>query len=162
MAYEIDININGAELEGNDYTPSQDGTIGKQSDANKGYKALGKYIVGQTIQPIIQNTRSYVSQNIGMLTGSKELQERVNFAFQTIDAGLSLYNAGQAGVVLASSLGMSAGAGFGIGVGFALLNMGINIAFNQAQIDTSKRLEDAQIQQINRRGGLAFNKSRSN
>lgn len=161
MAYEIDININGGEFS-ND-TLQVDDTAGQkdqQTDAGKGMKALGNYIKGQAIQPIINNVKTQISQNIGLITGSQELQERVNFGLQLVETGQSLWNSAQGGIVVGSALGLSTGAGAGLGVAFGLFNLGLQIAFRQSQLNLREGLENRQIAHTQSRMGAGFNKSR--
>lgn len=164
MAYEIDININGGDFENDvfqtnelDNIPAKD----KQNDAQKGMKALSAFVVGQTITPFINGVKTQISQNVGLITGSQELQERVNFGMQMLETGTNLFSAGAGGVALASSIGMSAGAGGFLGVALAVVNMGIQIGFRQQQINIRSDLEDRQIQHTRSRMGASFNKSRT-
>ena len=163
MAYEIDININGGDFQNDILQPDEPQTGGKdvQSDANKGAKALSAFIVGQTITPFINGVKTQLSQNVGLITGSQELQDRINFGMQMIETGSSLFSAGAGGVALASTLGMSTGAGGLLGVAFAVVNMGIQIGFRQQQIDLRSELEDRQIQHARSRMGAGYNKSRT-
>lgn len=163
MAYEIDININGGDFQ-NDILQADEPQAGSkdvQSDANKGAKALSAFIVGQTITPFINGVKTQLSQNVGLITGSQELQDRINFGMQMIETGSSLVTAGAGGVALASSLGMSAGVGGVIGVAFAVVNMGMQIGFRQQQIDLRSDLEDRQIQHTKSRMGAGYNRSRT-
>lgn len=160
MAYEIDININGS-IEDLEATGTDKKKKDKQEDAGKGAKALANYIKGQAIQPIINNVKTQISQNIGLITGSQELQERVNFGLQVVETGQSLYNSAQGGIVLASAMKLSAGAGAVIGVAFGLFQIGIQAAFRQAQLNIRQNLEDRQIAHTRSRMGAGFNKSRT-
>lgn len=163
MAYEIDININGGDFQNDILQPDEPQAGGKdvQSDANKGAKALSAFIVGQTITPFINGVKTQLSQNVGLVTGSQELQDRINFGMQMIETGSSLVTAGAGGAALASSLGMSAGIGGAIGVAFAVVSMGIQIGFRQQQINLRSDLEDRQIEHTRSRMGVGFNKSRT-
>lgn len=162
MAYEIDININGAEFQNDTLQVDETGASkDKQNDAGKGFKAIKNYIKGQAITPIISNVKTSLSQNIGLITGSQELQERVNFGLQLVETGQSLYNSAQGGMVFASALGLSAGAGAGIGVAFGLFQIGLQTAFRQAQLNIRQNIEDKQISHTRSRMGAGFNKSRT-
>ena len=163
MAYEIDININGGDFQNDILQPDEPQAGGKevQSDAQKGAKALTKFVVGQTITPFINGVKTQLSQNVGLVTGSQELQDRVNFGMQLLETGSSLWTSAQGGIALASSLGMSAGAGGALGVALAVVNMGIQIGFRQQQINIRSDLEDRQIQHTRSRMGASFNKSRT-
>lgn len=161
MAYEIDININGdmSELETQDTLPSSS-QKDETSKASKGVKQLSKYIASQTITPIISNVKSMVSQNIGIVTGNKELQQRVNFGLQLVETSTSLYSTAQAGAVITASMGLGAGLGLGIGALVGIANIGLQVYFNQQQINLQERMDNYQIEQIRQRQGMIFNRSR--
>lgn len=146
-------NIEGLSQSGN----TQNGTT-QSSGTNM--KALGKYISSQTIDVFLNNAKSVISQNIGIITGKTELQQRVNFAMSTIQQGVNTYKNAQAGAVMFSSMGMSGGAGFAIGAALSVISYGINMSFRQAQLDLKEGLENRQIQQTRTRAGAGFNKSR--
>lgn len=165
MAYEIDINING-DL---DALPAAAGDTAadaknkgdKDSDASKGAKALANYIKGQAINPIINAVKTQISQNVGLITGSQELQERVNFGMQLVETGQSLWTNAQGGMVLANTLGLSSGVGAAIGVAFGVMNLGMQIAFRQEQLNLREGLEEIQIVNTKSRMGTNVNKSRT-
>ncbi len=159
MAYEIDININGS-VDDLEATGTAKTTKDSQADASKGVKALGNYIKGQAIQPIINNVKTQISQNIGLITGSQELQERVNFGLQMIETGQSLWTSAQGGIALGQAGGGSAVAGATIGIAFSLFNIGLQVAFRQAQLNLQEGLENKQIAHTKSRMGAGFNKSR--
>lgn len=176
MADQIEINIYmkgdaSAETQGNADNTGTGGNVAGMSqtgntqsgDTNSGstdLKPLGKYIASQTIEVFLSNTKSVISQNIGLVTGKNELQQRVNFEMDLVQQGVNTFKNAQAGQVLATSLGMSGGVGFAIGAALSVISYGINLAFKQAQLNLEKSLENKQISQTRTRAGAGFNRSR--
>lgn len=158
MAYEININING-DVEAEQAGLSQ--TTGTSNENEKAQKQLGKYVASQTIQPFIQEVKSQVTQNIQLVTGSSELQNRVNLGFQAVQFGVNTYKNAQAGAIITSSMGLGSGPGVGIGLALTAISTAIQIGFNQLQIDLQNRMENYQLEQVRSRAGIAYNKSRS-
>lgn len=159
MAYEINININGDA----DESPKVKGMSSTSSASDKqeqAQKRLGKYIASQTIQPFIQEVKTAVSQDVGLITGNTELQERINLGFQTVQYGVNTYKNMKAGVIIGASVGLSSGAGAAIGLALTVVNTTMNILFNQLQISIKRNLENKQLQQTRTRAGAAFNRSR--
>ena len=161
MAYEININING-DLEEASTTQGVSQTSGTASDSGalKGQKALGKYVASQTIQPFIQEVRTQVTQNIGLVTGNTELQNRINLGLQAVQFGVNTYKNAQAGMVVAQSAGLGGGVGAVLGVTLTAITTLMQIGFNQAQINLQNRMENYQLEQVRSRAGIAFNRSR--
>lgn len=162
MAYEININING-DFEEQTTTPGVSQTNGTStSDATaKGQKALGKYVASQTITPFIQEVKTQITQNVGLVTGNTELQNRINLGFQAVQFGVNTYKNAQAGAVIAQSAGIGGGVGAAIGIALTAISTGLQIAFNQMQINLQARMENYQLEQVRSRAGIAYNKSRS-
>lgn len=159
MAYEININING-DVE--NINSSGDVAGMSKTDSNaKSMKALGKYVAAQTIEPFIQNVKTQVTQNIQIVTGNSELQQRVNFGIQAVQFGVNTYKNAQAGAVVASSVGLSAASGATLGVMLSVLSATMQIMFNQSQLNLQKRVESYQLKQLHDRQGIAYNRSRS-
>lgn len=160
MAYEINININSdveaiTESGGNVAGMSNVGSNAKSA------KALGQYVAAQTIEPFIQNVKTQISQNIQLVTGNAELQQRVNFGMEIIQFGVNTYKNAKAGMVVSSSMGMSAAGGALLGVALSVLGATMQIMFNQTQLDLQKRVESYQLKQLHDRQGIAYNRSRS-
>ena len=158
MAYEININING-EYESQTSGVSQISKV--DENVEKYQKQLSKYISAQTIQPFIQECKTQVTTNIGTLTGSSELQERVNRGFEVVQFGVNTYKNASAGASIAVGLGMRAGAGFGIGLALSAIEIGINSLFETINYNIKRQQEDYNLQQSRTRMGVAYNRSRS-
>lgn len=160
MAYEINININNI---GGEEVEEQSGVSSKatNTEQQKAVKAMGKYVASQTIQPFIQTVKSQVTQNIQVVTGRTELQQRVNLGLEMLQFGLNTASTIQGGVTAGLALGIGAGAGAGIGIALAVINTGIEIAGNAIQLNIQERMENYQLQQTRERAGVMFNRSRS-
>lgn len=163
MAYEINININGdaeeSQMKGMSATASS--VTGKDDEIAKNQKRLTKYISSQTIQPFINQVKNAVSQDVGLITGNTELQERINFGFEVVQYGVNTFKNVQSGAILGSTVGIGGGAGAVIAVALTAMNTYMNILSNQLQIDIRKNLENYQLRQTRERAGAAFNRSRS-
>lgn len=165
MAYEININILGDE-EIEQMNRGASGGAGKSSGkAEKASgatddKALVKFVASQSIKPFIQEVKTMVSQNVGLVTGNQELQNRINMGFQAVQLGTNAYSNAQAGIAIASKMGMSSLAGAGIGLAMTAISTAMGWMFNQIQIDTQARMENLQLQQVRSRAGIAYNRSR--
>ena len=158
MAYEININING------DVEAEQTGiskSTGTSNENDKAQKKLGKYIASQTIQPFIQEVKTQVTQNVQLVTGSSELQNRINLGFEAVQFGVNTYKNAQAGAVITSSMGLGGGVGIALGLALTAITTAMQISFNQLQINLQKRMENYQLEQVRSRAGIAYNKSRS-
>jgi hypothetical protein len=158
MAYEINININN--VGGEQQEPEGVSKQPTNTEQQKAVKALGKYVSAQVVQPFIQTVRNNVTQNIQVVTGNADLQQRVNFAFEVGQYALSTYQNAQAGVALGTSLGIGGLAGAGIGVALSVVNKAIEIGSNQMQIDLQSRIENYNLQQVRERSGVMYNRSR--
>lgn len=158
MAYEININING------DVEAEQTGiskSTGTSNENDKAQKQLGKYIASQTIQPFIQEVKTQVTQNVQLITGSSELQNRINLGFEAVQFGVNTYKNAQTGAIITSSMGLGGGVGIALGLALTAITTAMQIAFNQLQINLQKGMENYQLEQVRSRAGIAYNKSRS-
>lgn len=163
MADEIKIDIYLNESGGGGTGISTSTTSGNQTDKlEKTRKRLGQYVASKTVGTFINNTKSALSQNIGMITGRKELQERVNFAMSAIQIGEEFKSNAVGTAQLVSTLGGSAVSGAVLGVVLTAVNYGINTAFKAQQLALSENLENQQIKYVNSRLGASYNRSRSN
>lgn len=159
MAYEINININGDIDEGST-TKGVSKSTGTSDEIEKNQKRLAKYVSSQTIQPFIQEVKSAISQDIQLITGNTELQQRVNFGFQAVQFGVNTYKNAQAGALIGSQIGIGGGAGAVLGLALTALNTAMQIGFNQIQINLRQQQENYQLQQTRTRQGIAYNRSR--
>lgn len=158
MAYEINININtvdgGAE--------SQEG-VSKSTTSNeqeKAIKDLGKYVSAQTLEPFIASVKQNVTQNIQIVTGNSDLQQRVNFAMETYQFGVNTYKNVTAGAIIGRQLGVGGLAGGILGLALTAVHTAMNVAFEQQRLNLQERMENYQLQQSRSRFGSAYNRSR--
>ena len=161
MAYEINININAdsGEISSTSGVAGGGATSAKTSSGDLGSK-LGKYVATQTIEPIIQKTINFVTSNVELTTGSTELQQRIDFASQSIQTGISAFKNAQAGAVITSAMGLGGGIGLGIGIALTAINTGINILFKQRQLDLQDQEKDRERSYFRTRSGMAYSQSR--
>lgn len=159
--YEINININ-QDGDNSLISTGANGTnnAGKGNNGNKGTSALGKYIATQTIQPFLQQSIGYVTSNVELMTGSKSLQQRVDFAMKGVNLGIEAYKNVQAGAAVASAIGMSAFAGGVLGLTLTAITTGIDLLFKSSQLSLQKQEEDRQRSYLKQRSGLAYSQSR--
>jgi hypothetical protein len=126
------------------------GTKSKTIDTKK----LAKYVSSQTIDVFLNNTKSIISQNIGMVTGKSELQQRVNFGMEFVQKGVNTYKNAQAGALLFGTGGAV------IGIALSVIGGVIDYGFRTSQLNLERSLEDRQISQTRSRAGAGFNRSR--
>lgn len=160
--YEININING-DIKGESQITGNAQTLGEDKSSNKvssSGKALGNYIASQTIKPFIQQATNYVISNVELTTGSTQLQQKVDFAMQAVNTGISAWSNAAAGAALTTSMGLSGPLGIGIGLALTAVTTGMDIAFKQQQINLKSEEESRQISYLVNRAGPAFNSSR--
>lgn len=160
MAYEINININGnvndIQAGGVQATPA----VSQSDQTNKTLKSLGKYIVAQSVKPMIQQTVGYVTSNVELATGSKAQQQKVDMIMQGVSLGTSAYTNAQGGIAMATSIGLSAGAGAGIGLALTAVQIGMDLLFKYLQLQNEARQENRQRDYLYQRSGMAYSRSR--
>ena len=158
---QIEINIYLKEGAENEVGGSIAGTTApKENNIDKKRKQLLQYISSQTIGTFINNTKSNISTNIGLITGKKQLQEKVNFVMDSIQMGSSFYSNAASTATIVAEMGGSALAGGLIGAALTAVNYGINLAFKVSNMNISESLENRQIRYINSRYGANYNNSR--
>ena len=159
--YEINININGELTDSNGIAGN--GTFQNTNSDDKtasASKALGKYVVAQTIQPFIQQATNYIVSNVELTTGSTQLQQKIDFAMQAVNTGVNAFKNAQAGAVLTMAMGMGGGLGIGLGLALSAVSFGMDTLFKQQQINLKSEEENRQIAYLTNRAGPAFNSSR--
>lgn len=160
--YEINININGDIKDTNPIT-GQAQSIAEDKSSNKvnsSTKALGNYIASQTIKPFINQATNYITSNVELTTGSTQLQQKVDFAMQAVNTGISAWSNAAAGAAITTAMGLGGPIGIGIGLALTAVTKGMDIAFKQAQINLKRDEENRQISYLVNRAGPAFNRSR--
>ena len=117
---------------------------------------MGRYIASQTIMPMVQAATTAVTSNIGLYTGSKELQQRVDFA----QRALSTVTGTISNSFAATAITGSVTSGIGIGVLLSVIQIGISTATKAAQLQIEKMQENEQLQLARQRYSPAYNGSR--
>jgi hypothetical protein len=159
MAYEININING-DVESPETTQGVSGTSGQGSEQEKAQKQLAKYVSAQTIEPFIAKVKQNVTQNIQIVTGNSDLQQRVNFAIETVQFGVNTYKHAKAGAIIGEKIGIGMTGGALLGLALTAVHTAMDIAFEQQRLNLQERMENYQLQQSRSRFGSAYNRSR--
>lgn len=155
--YELRIKIEDATGESSQIAGGGS-SVTSTSDVPKAEKSvsasLATFVATQAIKPFIQQTKNFLVNNVELMTGSTELQQRVDFDFQLLGDATTIVSTTAAG----AALGGPIGAGVGALVGIAQVAMGY--FFNQQQINLQAQIEDRQINYLTNRAGPAFNMSR--
>ncbi len=154
--YEIIIRVPGADGESADSPP----VASKESDAKKkpqaAEKNVGRYIASQTIMPMVHAATTAVTSNIGLYTGSKELQQRVDFAQRALNTVTGTISNSFAATAITGSVT----SGIGIGVLLSVIQIGISTATKAVQLQIGKMQENEQLQLARQRYSPAYNGSR--
>lgn len=162
MAYAINININEIdEIAGSQAGLSTTGAKAN-TEQSKALKALGNYVSSQVIKPFVANVKNNITQNVQIVTGNTDLQQRINYQFEMLEFGVQLWSGASAGATIGSAFG-PVGTGVGAVVGLALtgINRGLEIQNNKYQINLQSRMENYQLEQVRTRAGITVNRSRS-
>lgn len=159
MAYEIDINIHDLTADGTGIS----GLNTEQkidAEREKAAKNLGKYIAAQTITPFVGNIKQQVTQNIQIVTGNSELQQRVNMGLTTVQFGINTYKNAKAGAILGQAVGIGGLAGTAIGLALTAIETTMSIEFERLRLRLQAQMENYQLQQTRSRFGSAYNRTR--
>lgn len=155
--YEIIIRVPGADGESADSPP----VASKESDVKKkpqaAEKNVGRYIASQTIMPMAQAATTAVTSNIGLYTGSKELQQRVDFAQRALN---TVVTGTISNSFAATAITGSVTSGIVIGVLLSVIQIGISTATKAVQLQIGKMQENEQLQLVRQRYSPAYNGSR--
>lgn len=148
--YELIVNF------GDTLTPEE------QAEKKKiqGQKALANFVKNQAIMPFITMSANHITQNVGLMTGSQQLQQTTNFITQSVHTAFQANSMRSAGVLIGQQLGIGGVAGGTIGLALFAFQKAIDIGFKQAQINLEANRENIELQQTRSRAGIAFNKSR--
>ena len=121
---------------------------------------LSTMLASKTIDAGLKRVVSFVSSNVQLVTGSSEMQQRVNVAMQIASYGSQTLNNIATAQTYAAGLGLSAGTGVAIGVTLSLAQIGIDYAEKAAQLRINQIIENQRLEQIRSRAGYSFNRSR--
>lgn len=126
----------------------------------QGQKALASFVKNQAIMPFINMSTNHITQNVGLVTGSQQLQQTTNFITQSVHTAFQANSMRSAGVLIGQQLGIGGVAGGTIGLALFAFQKTLEIGFKQAQINLEANRENIELQQTRSRAGVAFNRSR--
>lgn len=145
--YELIVKINGEMKESG----------GTETDPTE---KLTSFVKASVVMPFINMTKGYITQNVGLVTGSQDLQQKTDFITSVIQTGFQANTMRLAGVALGVKLGIGGLAGGAMGLALYGFQKTMEISFRQAEINLQADRENYQLQQTRSRAGIAFNRSR--
>ena len=126
----------------------------------QGQKALANFVKSQAVMPFITMATNHITQNVGLVTGSQQLQQTTNFITQSVHTAFQANSMRSAGVLIGQKLGIGGVAGGTIGLALFAFQKALDIGFKQAQINLEANRENIELTQTRSRAGIAFNRSR--
>ena len=121
---------------------------------------LSTMLASKTIDAGLKRVVSFVASNVQLVTGSSEMQQRVNVAMQIASYGSQTLSNIATAQTYAVGLGLGVGTGVAIGVALSLAQIGIDYAEKAAQLRINQIIENQRLEQIRSRAGYSFNRSR--
>ena len=149
MADQVRIDI---YLNGDSEISQQNGISGNTSNGNINNKIaqknintnknseLSKYVASQVVGTFLANTKANIVNEIGMVTGRTNLQEKVNLGLEMAQKTTSLSTNILGGMTVATSLGASSLAGGLIGAGIFIATEAINYASESRQLNIARNI----------------------
>lgn len=163
--YEININMTGGN--GKESKDDNDKTKVPSKDDKSAGQIAGSvvmYVASKTVQPFIQQTVGSVSNSISLVSGKKSVADKINFGVNLANKAINTVSTATAGYAMGKSMGIGGGIGGGSGAVLAIavqvLTNGISLAFKNAELNTSKQMQNLQTQMIQGRAGTNINSSR--
>lgn len=147
--YTITIKLNGETEQGSTSSSSTPGSPTKTLSApakTSVWKMLGQSTMVQTGKNFINQTISFKTSNVGLVTGNSASQERIDLI---MNGGKFLLSAGAVVATGNPALILS----------FALAKS-MDVAMRQRQIDLNYSIERESLNLSRQRAGIAFNRSR--
>lgn len=126
----------------------------------QGQKALKNFVKSSAIMPFINMSKGYITQNVGLVTGSQQLQQTTDFITNSVGTLFQANAMRNTGVLIGQQLGIGGFAGGTIGLALFAFQKSLEIGFKQAQIDLERNRENIELTQTRSRAGIAFNRSR--
>lgn len=120
-------------------------------------KDFSQYVIAKTIQPYAMQAVSYTVGNVGLTTGSTELQQKADLARTAVDTVVGGYVAAKSGAVMAASFGLSTGAGAAVAVAIFAASKAVDYGFKVAKQNLDKAVEAEQLSLNRTRAGIAWN-----
>lgn len=121
---------------------------------------LSNMLASKTIEAGLKRVVSFAVNNVQLVTGSSEIQQKVNTAMQIANYGSQTLSNVATATTYAAGLGLSSGAGVAIGVALSLAQIGMDYAERSAQLRINQIIENRRMEQIRSRAGYGFNRSR--
>ena len=126
----------------------------------QGQKALKNFVKSSAIMPFINMSKGYITQNVGLVTGSQQLQQTTDFITNSVSTLFQANAMRHTGVLIGQQLGIGGFAGGTLGLALFAFQKSLEIGFKQAQINLEKNRENIELTQTRSRAGIAFNRSR--
>lgn len=159
--YEININMNGGN--GKESKDDNDKTkVPSKEDKSAGQIAgsVVMYVASKTVQPFIQQTVGSVSSSISLVSGKKSVADKINFGVNLANKAINTVSTATAGYAMGKSMGIGGGKGAVLAIAVQVITSGISLAFKNAELNTSKQMQNLQTQMIQGRAGTNINSSR--
>lgn len=116
---------------------------------------VASYIASKSISPMVKAITSHVTASVGIETGSRELQQKTDFAMQLVGTGMNTWSN------VAAAASIFGPAGIAVGLFTTAVGLLTQIGIKQSQLNQQRMLEDEQLALYRSRFGLAFNGSRT-
>lgn len=159
--YEININMTGGN--GKESKDDNDKTkVPSKDDKSVGQIAgsVVMYVASKTVQPFIQQTVGSVSSSISLVSGKKSVADKINFGVNLANKAINTVSTATAGYAMGKSMGIGGGKGAVLAIAVQVITSGISLAFKNAELNTSKQMQNLQTQMIQGRAGTNINSSR--
>src|SRR5574344_2272061 len=159
--YEININMTGAS--GSKGSDEEDKTkVPSKEDKTAGQIAgsVMMYVASKTVQPFIQQTISSTSNRISLVSGKKSVAERINFEMNMANKAINTVSTASAGYAIGKTMGLGGRKGAVLAIAVQLISSGISFAFQNAEFNANKQMQNLQTQMVQGRAGTNVNSSR--
>lgn len=159
--YEININMVGGN--GKDNKAEDDKTKVPSKDDKTAGQIAGSvmmYVASKTVQPFIQNTVSSYSNGISLVSGKKSVSDKINFGMNVATKAINTVSTATAGYAMGKTMGIGGGGGAILAIAVQVISNGIQFAFQNAEFNANKQMQNLQTQMIQGRAGTNINSSR--
>ena len=159
--YEININMVG--VNGKDNKAEDDKTKVPSKDDKTAGQIAGSvmmYVASKTVQPFIQNTVSSYSNGISLVSGKKSVADKINFGMNVATKAINTVSTATAGFAMGKTMGIGGSGGAILAIAVQVISNGIQFAFQNAEFNANKQMQNLQSQMIQGRAGTNINSSR--
>lgn len=118
---------------------------------------FSKYIVTKTLKPYAQQTLNYAVSNVGLTTGSTELQQKVELGQSAANMVIDGYTSIKAGIATAAGFGLSTGAGAAVALAIFAVGKAVDYSFKAARLNLEKAVEAERLAIARTRAGIVWN-----